>query len=147
MHANKYNNKNITHEGITFKSILEKRAYQLYKEAGFTPQYEPDIFTIWDKHVLSDNVFIFKPYKKSLNKSKRTLLAITYTPDFIFEFKGNLIIVDTKGQPNDTYPLKLKMFLKFCDEKLDKKVYFFEPHNIGQIKQSIEIIKQLPYHK
>ena len=143
----KYGNVLVTHEGINFKSTLERRAYQLYTEAGFKPQYEPEAFVIWDRHVLSEKVTLFKPFKRILSNGRKTLLSITYTPDFIFVYKGNTIIIDTKGKPNDTYPLKIKMFLKHCETAIPGNVYFFEPHNIRQIRQSIDIIKQLPYHK
>lgn len=143
----KYKNRFILFEGCQFKSMLEKRAYQIYREAGFNPEYEPTTFTIWDKHVLPATVMFYKPFKKSLSNARKTLLAITYTPDFIFRYRNAVIIVDTKGVPNETYPMKLKMFLKHCGEIYDCPVYFFEPHSILQIKQSVHIIKNIPYHK
>lgn len=143
----KYLNRIIEYDGLQFKSTLEKRAYQIYTEAGFNPKYEPTMFTIWPKHVLNGNVTCYKPFKRKLSNTRRTLGAISYTPDFMFTYKGAIIIIDTKGKPNETYPMKFKMFLKHCEEIYDCPVYFFEPHSITQIKQSVTIIKNIPYHK
>lgn len=143
----KYLNKTIEYDGNLFKSTLEKRAYQIYKDAGLNPQYEPLTFPIWPKHVLKSNVNCYKPYRGQLSNARKTLAAITYTPDFMFTYKGAMIIIDTKGKPNETYPMKFKMFLKHCEELYDCPVYFFEPHSITQVKQSVTIIKNIPYHK
>lgn len=35
-------------EGITFKSQLEKSIYDTLLQQGFTPQYEPITFTLWN---------------------------------------------------------------------------------------------------
>ncbi|NCD07018.1 MAG: hypothetical protein EOL97_12945, partial [Spirochaetia bacterium] len=63
----KYLNKIINYDEINFKSILEKRAYQLYKEAGFNPKYEPTSFIIAEKLILDKNVKFYKPFKKVLS--------------------------------------------------------------------------------
>lgn len=140
----KYLNKSIIYDNIKFKSILEKRAYQLYKEAGFNPEYEPVSFIIAEKLTLDKNVKFYKPFKKVLSCNRKILRPITYTPDFIFKVGPNVIIVDTKGLPNETYPLKIKLFLTKCHQIYkNESVYFFEPHSISQIKQSIQIIQKL----
>lgn len=33
---------------ITFKSVTEKRFYNILLQHGFNPQYEPKTFTLWD---------------------------------------------------------------------------------------------------
>ena len=63
---------------------------------------------------------------------------MTYTPDFV----GTDWIMETKGRANDLYPLKLKMFRKFMEGNPKYKM-FMEPHNIKQILQCIELIKNL----
>ena len=144
----KYKNKFHIFEGIEFKSNLEKRAYQIYTEAGFNPQYEPIKYELMASHRLSDYTLFYKPHKMTLQCSSKVLRSISYTPDFIFTYKGIKIIVDTKGKPNETYPLKLKLFLAQLDKDENTgPVVFFEPHSVRQIKQSVEIIKNLTYHK
>ncbi len=140
----KYKNKTIIFNNITFKSMLEKRAFELYTEAGFKPVYEPNKYIIWEKHILDNMVNYYKPVKKLMKNNRKVLLPITYTPDFLFTHNGHQIIVDTKGRPNETYPLKLKMFLKYCSLSFKMPVHFFEPHSIREIKQTIELINILP---
>lgn len=147
--GNKYNNKKITFDGINFKSILEKRTYELLKEAGFNPQYEPQAYVLLEAFRLVEKVKLYKPYgrEKSLSLSKRGVGPMTYTPDFVFEYRGYTVFYDTKGKVNDTYPLKLKLFLALQLQISKNSVIFFEPHSLKQVKQSIEILKTLPYHK
>ena len=59
--------------------------------------------------------------------------------------KGNYkIYFDVKGKENDTYPIKKIMFLITLEERNDGVRYiFFEPHNVRQMLQAIEIIKGL----
>lgn len=145
----KYNNKHITFDGYDFKSLLEKRTYQLLKEAGLNPKYESETFRLLEKFALEDKVLLYKPrgVEKTLSLNKRTILGTTYTPDFIFEYRGHKVFYDTKGKVNDTYPIKLKFFLLLQLQISEKPVIFFEPHSLRQVKQSIEILKNLPYHK
>ena len=83
-------------------------------------------------------------YDKNLELQTRTLLNITYTPDFVINKNNYKIYFDVKGKENDVYPIKKKMFLKTLEERNDGINYlFFEPHNIRQMLQAIEIIKKL----
>jgi len=147
--ANKYNNKQILFEGINFKSLLEKRTYEILKEAGFRPLYEPSAYSLLKPFSLGESVKLYKPSgkEKTLSLYKRSIQGITYTPDFVFEYKGHLVFFDTKGKVNDTYPLKLKAFLSLQVKTSKLPVLFFEPHSLRQVKQTVEILKNLPYHK
>ena len=83
-------------------------------------------------------------YDRNLELQTRTLLNITYTPDFVINKNNYKIYFDVKGKENDVYPIKKKMFLKTLEERNDGIDYlFFEPHNIRQMLQAIEIIKKL----
>lgn len=144
----KFGNRFIKFEGNEFKSMLEKRTYQILKEAGFAPKYEPTVYEIFPGFKLNDSIVFYKPYKstqKTLSKRRVSFAPITYTPDFIFEYHGYLLIFDAKGKANDTYPMKVKMLLYKLFVEAGKQVVFFEPHSLRQVKQSVEIIKNLPY--
>ena len=79
-----------------------------------------------------------------IQKQEKKLLNVTYTPDFVVTKDKCKIYLDVKGMPNDTYPIKKKLFLKVLEERNDGYNYLFiEPHNIRQINQAIEIIKNL----
>lgn len=147
--SNKYHNKQILYEGIAFKSTLEKRTYELLMAEGFKPEYEPTTFPLLKSFSLGEHIKMFKPRnkEKTLSLYKRSIMGTTYTPDFIFDYKGYKIIYDTKGKVNDTYPIKVKFFLNLLLNTSEMPVLFFEPHSLRQVKQSIDILKTLPYHK
>lgn len=147
--GNKYGNRKILYEGIEFKSMLEKRTYELLMAEGFNPKYEPTTFPLLKPFSLGESIKMFKPYKKekTLSLYKRSIMGTTYTPDFIFDYRGYKVIYDTKGKVNDTYPIKIKFFLNLLLQTSEMPILFFEPHSLRQVKQSIEILKTLPYHK
>lgn len=144
------NAKACTLDGHTFKSRLECACYSLLKQSGLEFTYEGEKFTLW-KGIKLVKTLLFTPERKKESEKKRklhlqrgTLKDMTYTPDFIVT-KGNVTIYfDVKGIPNDVYPIKKKMFLKYLEEHEEKAV-FFEPHNVGQMVEAIAYIKDLDY--
>lgn len=140
----------IEYKSIKFKSILECSCYKKLEAAGFDFSYEGEKITLWEG-VKLQNTIIYAPkkiragkYNKFLELQTRALLNITYTPDFIVYKNNYIIYFDVKGKENDTYPIKKKMFLKVLENRHDGIQYmFFEPHNIRQMLQAIEIIKKL----
>ncbi len=138
------------YKGIKFRSILECSCYKKLEASGFDFSYESERISLWEG-VKLQKTQVYAPkklgvgrYDKFLEIQTRALLNTTYTPDFIVN-KGNYkIYFDVKGKENDTYPIKKKMFLKILEERDDGINYiFFEPHNVRQMLQSIEIIKKL----
>lgn len=152
----KSNNKKIKgatlaeYNGIKFKSILECSCYKKLENSGFDFSYESEKITLWDGIKLQ-NTKVYAPkkikagkYNKFLELQTRALLNTTYTPDFIVTKDNYKIYFDVKGKENDIYPIKKKMFLKTLEERNDGINYiFFEPHNVRQMLQAIEIIKGL----
>lgn len=138
------------YDNIKFKSRLECSCYKKLKEANFNFSYESEKITLWEGLKLQSTQ-VYSPkkiragkYDKTLEPQTRALLNITYTPDFIIIKDDYKIYFDVKGKENDTYPLKKKMFLKHLEERNDNYHYlFFEPHNVKQILQAIEIINKL----
>lgn len=128
-------------DGIHFKSKLEARTYELFKQAGFNPVYEESTELLVESFSLK-NITFYSPKGNMLVPYDRRIRGITYTPDFTFTYKDTFISVDVKGKANDTYPIKKKMYLRYLEEK-NIKCIFIEPHSVAQIKQAIEIIKQL----
>lgn len=143
------NTRSVLYDGIKFRSKLEVNCYKRLIIAGFEPLYEAHTFKLIDKCVLGE-VKYYCPFKiktiKTFGIYPRILMGITYTPDFYILYKNVHIYFDTKGHPNDVYPLKKKMFLRKLSElsqETGEQYIFFEPHNIGQIQQSINIILSL----
>lgn len=140
----------VSYKGIKFKSKLEESCYKKLEAAGFDFSYESEKITLWEG-VKLQNVLVYAPkkiragkYDKNLELQTRALLSTTYTPDFVV-IKGNYkIYFDVKGKENDIYPIKKKMFLKTLEERMDGVQYlFFEPHNVRQMLQAIDIINEL----
>lgn len=137
-------------DNIRYRSILERRCHELLLAAGITPRYEEYTCTLTEtfKPKSLEVYLLWKPRlrPKVFSKYPNSFQSITYTPDFDFEYKDYWIIIDTKGHSNDTYPLKKKMFMRYLDDyskESGKKIIFFEPHSIKQIKESINIILSL----
>lgn len=152
MANNKVRNAKVcVYQGITFKSKLELTCYKLLIGAGLKAFYEPRKILLLKGFRLKDAAF-YSPIKirgvgKSYGLNTRPVMDMTYTPDFFIEnYKGYDIYFDTKGMPNETYPLKKKWFLAWAEAQFaitGRKVLFFEPHNQAQIIKSIQIIKDL----
>lgn len=132
----------LEYDGISFKSKLEKMTYQTLKENNLPVQYEPQKFIIWEG---------FKPTVPFYNKDNKTrllkletkkIISISYTPDFVFTYKGYLIIIEDKGIENDCFYLKKKMFRKYLEEHHPKSL-FFEIYTKRQLLQAIDTIKAL----
>ena len=99
----------LEYNNIQFKSRLEVMIYKTLLQEGFNVQYEPTKYIIWEG---------FKPNVSFYNKDKKTrmlkldnkrLIDITYTPDFVFEYKDTTIVIEAKGFENDTFPIKKKI--------------------------------------
>lgn len=138
------------YKNIRFKSVLECSCYKKLEDSGLDFSYESEKITLWDG-VKLQNTIVYAPkkiragkYGKFLELQTRALLSTTYTPDFIVTKGDYKIYFDVKGKENDTYPIKKKMFLRTLEERSDGMKYmFFEPHNVRQMLQATEIIKEL----
>lgn len=144
---------------LTFKSQLEKSIYNTLLQQGFTPQYEPVTFTLWDGFTpitpyydketdkqkikrLSDGINTC-PSKILIQKMGK-VIGIRYTPDFYFNYNGLDVYIEAKGIENDIFYIKKKMFIKYLDDILvntGRKSIYFEVYTKKQLLQAIEIIK------
>lgn len=135
----------LEYNNIQFKSRLEVMIYKTLLQEGFNVQYEPTKYIIWEG---------FKPNVSFYNKDKKTrmlkldnkrLIDITYTPDFVFEYKDITIVIEAKGFENDTFPIKKKLFRKWLENQNSQgnKYIFFEIFTKKQLMQAIDIIKNI----
>lgn len=135
----------LEYNNIQFKSRLEVMIYKTLLQEGFNVQYEPTKYIIWEG---------FKPNVSFYNKDKKTrmlkldnkrLIDITYTPDFVFEYKDTTIVIEAKGFENDTFPIKKKLFRKWLEKQNSQgnKYIFFEIFTKRQLMQAIDIIKNI----
>ena len=80
-----------TESGIAFKSETEARIYKALVAEGFDPLYEKVTFTLSEK--IRPTVPFFNRIKGLLGLDMKPVQAITYTPDFTFEYNGILIVI------------------------------------------------------
>lgn len=96
---NKYKNKKITIDNITFDSKKESLRYQqlkLLEQAGVISNLE-----LQKKFILQD--------KFELNGKKYR--EISYVADFVYIQDGETVVEDAKGFKTEVYKLKKKMFM------------------------------------
>lgn len=148
MQGNRTENKKIInaspleYDGISFKSKLEKMAYQTLKEQGFPVLYEPRKFIIWEGFRPNVPFYNKDAGTRMLKMDSKKVIDISYTPDLMFEYNNHLIIIEMKGFENNTYPLKKKIFRKWLESNYPNSIYF-EIFTKKQLLQAIDIIKNL----
>jgi len=108
------------------------------KEAGLDFQYASQSFTVAEAFTYLGESF--EPDKRKgdgmFAKSKK-LQAITYKPDFVSE--DGTWIIETKGRPNESFPLRWKLFKKYLfDNNLKYDLYM--PKNHKQVNECIKMI-------
>lgn len=104
----------VSSNGISFNSKLEERLYRYLINRGIEVQYEPQKIKIWDCEKLSVPYYDKKGGVFQRITSKPT--CITYTPDFIFVYKGTCVFLEAKGFSNDIFPYKAKLFREWLEK-------------------------------
>lgn len=132
----------LEYDGLSFKSKLEKMAYQTLKEQGFPVLYEPKKFIIWEGFRPNVPFYNKDASTRMLKMDRKKVIDISYTPDLMFEYNNHLIIIEMKGFENNTYPLKKKIFRKWLESNYPNSIYF-EIFTKKQLLQAIDIIKNL----
>ena len=130
--------KKIEHDGIKFASGLEKYMYCALKKAGIKAKYEGETFVLINGFHFENKVYERQSNSKGLFKNRgcKRILPIKYTPDFI----GENFIIETKGRPNESFPIRWKLF-KYLMTKQFPNYTLYKPQNQKECDQVIELIK------
>ena len=142
------NAKKVEYDGIKFDSALEVFTYKQLKLLGVEFQYEGITYELIPSLVFQRMTGLW-PNKSGKDKKtlrlREKIQKKTYTPDFTLQWKNYFIVIEAKGQENDDYQSKKKLFLKLIEDGMvsDSFVYFMEPHNQANVKECIEFIKNL----
>ena len=96
------------YDGIKFRSKLEMYTYKKLREARINADYEQHRFELLPAFVALSG----KKYR-----------AITYLPDFV----GKDFIIECKGFPNESWPLRKKLF-EYALVRDNLKYDFYEVH-------------------
>lgn len=135
----KVRSKKTKYNGIEFKSQLEVDMYQALESIGVKPKYEPEHFTVSDGFVYNGEFYKNTKGRKDVHLGQKLIRPITYTPDFVDH--DLRFIIETKGQPNESFPLRWKLFMKYMKDNGMEDYSLFIPRNKYQVNQTASIIK------
>ena len=129
--------KKASMDGIQFRSGLEKNTYIALKEAGLFELYEVEVFQLIEGFTLP-NICIEKQANgkgELIDRGQKKVLGIKYTPDFT----GKDYIIECKGRANESFPLRWKLFKRWCVKNKDLRP-LYKPQNQKDIAIMIKLI-------
>ena len=135
------NAQKVFYDNIQFQSRLEMYCYEKLKEAKLDFEYEPKCFELIPKFEYAP--MSMESYKKGTkwlfgNKSK-AIRAMTYKPDFVNLKDG--WIIECKGFPSDSFPIKWKLF-KYYLKNNNMEIHLYMVKSRAHIDECItEILK------
>jgi len=132
----------LKYHNIEFKSKLEVHCYKALKDANLDFRYEERRYELVPPFTFINNSYeLFKRKgKRTFGLQRNNIRGITYTPDFVGEYKGQMFIIETKGNPNDAFPIRWKLFKRYLlKNNINADLYM--PRNQKQIDEVVEIIK------
>lgn len=116
--------------------------YKALKKAKVDFQYEKRKYELISPFTFENRSYELFRRKgmRVYGQQRNNIRGITYTPDFVGEYKGQMFIIETKGNPNDAFPLRWKLFKRYLlVNKINADLYM--PRNQKQIEKTIELIK------
>ena len=131
--------KKISYDGINFASGLERYTYMALKKDKLFEGYENETFEIIKSFHFCNTSYEKQANSKGeyINRGDKKILGIKYTPDFI----GKDYIIECKGRPNESFPLRWKLFkLWLTKNKIGKPLY--KPQNQKEVDRTITLIKE-----
>ena len=124
-------------DGLTFASGLEAYMYKALKAANIKASYEG-----WTFDLIREFDFNIDVYERCANgkgdyknRGHKTIRKISYTPDFI----GQGFIIECKGRPNESFPIRWKLFKKYVSERLHS-VTLYKPQNQKECDETVSLI-------
>ena len=129
--------KKASMDGIQFRSGLEKNTYIALKEAGLFELYEEEVFQLIEGFTLP-NICIEKQANgkgELIDRGQKKVLGIKYTPDFT----GKDYIIECKGRANESFPLRWKLFKRWCVKNKDTRP-LYKSQNQKDIAIMIKLI-------
>ena len=129
--------KKVVYDGITFQSGLEKYMYIALKKAGIKAKYEGATYELipsfnYDKPCYERQANGKGEYK---NRSGKAIRNIKYTPDFV----GSDFIIECKGRPNESFPIRWKLFKLFLYHTRSE-VTLYKPQNQKECDETVNLI-------
>ena len=124
-------------DGIEFKSGLEAYMYKALKEAKIQAKYEGISYQLIPSFDFNNLSYERQSNGKGeyKNRSGKKIRGITYTPDFT----GRGFIIECKGRPNESFPIRWKLFKMYASRKLPK-VNIYKPQNQKECDETVSLI-------
>ena len=129
----------MSYDGIKFASGLEKYMYMMLKKNRIRAKYEGETFVLMNGFHFDNHVIERQSNSKGefINRGCKRILPIKYTPDFI----GDNFIIECKGRPNESFPLRWKLFKKLVSQQFPNYT-LFKPQNQKECDIVIRLIKE-----
>ena len=136
--------KKISYDGIKFASGLERYTYIALKKSKLFEGYENETFELITPFQFPNISYEKQANGKGeyINRGTKKILGIKYTPDFI----GKDYIIECKGRPNESFPLRWKLFKLWLTKNNIGKI-LYKPQNQKEVDLTITLIKELRKRK
>ena len=125
-------------DGLTFASGLEAYMYKALKAANIKANYEGHTYDLVSEFDFNVDVYERCANGKGdyKNRGYKTIRKISYTPDFI----GDGFIIECKGRPNESFPIRWKLFKKFAVNTWGSSITIYKPQNQKECDETIKLI-------
>ena len=129
--------KKVIVDNIEFKSGLEAYMYKALKAAKIKATYEGITYELIPSFDLKNKCYERQANSKGeyRNRGGKAIRKVTYTPDFT----GDDFIIECKGRPNESFPIRWKLFKMYASKKLPK-ISIYKPQNQKECDETINII-------
>ena len=129
--------KKVVVDNIQFKSGLEAYMYKALKAANIKAKYEGISYELIPSFDFKNKCYEKQSNGKGeyKNRGGTKIRKITYTPDFT----GTGFIIECKGRPNESFPIRWKLFKKYVSERL-RGVTLYKPQNQKQCDETVNLI-------
>ena len=129
--------KKVIVDNIEFKSGLEAYMYKALKAAKIKAKYEGVSYELIPSFDFKNKCYERQSNSKGEYRDRggKTIRKVTYTPDFT----GNGFIIECKGRPNESFPIRWKLFKMYASKKLPK-VNIYKPQNQKECDETIKLI-------
>ena len=136
--------KKVTVDGIKFASGLEAYMYKALKKAKINAAYEGSTYTIFEGFDLNKTCYERCANGKGEYKDRgnKKILPIKYTPDFLDIQDPPRFIIECKGNPNEAFPIRWKLFKHYLI-KNNIKADLFMPRNQKDCAEVVKILQEI----
>mgnify|MGYP005696834557 FL=1 len=133
----------VTYKGHKFASKLELYMYKALEREKIKVLYEGETYEVVKGFHFPASSYEKTKGKKILQeKGNKNILPIRYTPDFIDFKKPRRFIIECKGNPNEAFPIRWKLFKKHLVDTGQNPVLFM-PRNQKDCEVVVDLLKKI----